>query len=161
RRCLSAAHAADLGPAPARRRGGVGSALVHQAAQDAASPAAGGLRPDGRGRAVRAVHLRGLFAHSASARARQSRGFRAHLDQYSARACVGVPEVLTQRAEPDERPAPIRFPIDRRVPYSPFVPASAGAQELLAPATRLAALRPRLSGDGAASPDRLSRLVWF
>src|SRR5262249_24084355 len=54
-----------------------------------------GLWTDGAGRALRAVHLRGHFADPAGARPHQVAGVGAHLDQYSAGACLGLPETLT------------------------------------------------------------------
>ncbi len=79
---------------PARRRRGVRPAADHQADQDALAAHSRRFRSDGARRAFRAIHLFGRFAGAEAVRRLHGGGLRAHLDEYSARARMGVSEDL-------------------------------------------------------------------
>ena len=78
----------------AGRGGGVRPAAVHQAAEAAHAADARGVRADGAGRAVRAVHLCDGAADPEGAQWRECRGLRAHLDEPAAGAGLGLPQEL-------------------------------------------------------------------
>src|SRR5258707_1378260 len=83
------------GLATTGRRGGIGLAALHQATAHAPAAVVRSLRPDVAGRALRAVHLQRGCADPETARSRECASIRAGVDEYSARAGMGVSEGLT------------------------------------------------------------------